>query len=261
MRINKESERGQGTENARPVVPSAAGAPKHIAIIMDGNGRWAASRGLTRAAGHRAGVESLREAVKTCSECGIQVLTVYAFSTENWKRPKGEVNALMRLLGEYLQREIPELRTRNVRLRVMGGLARLPLAARRALDNAVESTKDCLGLVLNLALNYGGRWEIVEATRNIAREVRNGSLAPEDISEEIFETHLQTAGLPELDLLIRPSGELRLSNFLLWQVAYSELWITPVLWPDFRRDHLLEAIGAYQRRERRFGGVVGRVNS
>ncbi len=261
MRSTKESGRGQGAEEAGTGFQSAAGAPKHIAIIMDGNGRWAALRGLTRAAGHRAGVESLREAVKTCSECGVQVLTVYAFSTENWKRPKGEVNALMRLLGEYLQREIPELRARNVRLRVMGGVERLPPSARRALQNAVESTKDSRGLVLNLALNYGGRWEIVEAARTIAREVGSGRLAPEDIDEGVFAAHLQTAGLPELDLLIRPSGEQRLSNFLLWQVAYSELWITPVLWPDFRRDHLLDAIGAYQRRERRFGGAGGRMNN
>jgi undecaprenyl diphosphate synthase len=229
--------------------------PVHIAIIMDGNGRWATRRGLPRAMGHRAGVESLRETVKTCSVLGVKFLTVYAFSTENWKRPAEEVNILMDLLVEYLEKEIEYLHKNNVRVREIGGIEELPEKPREALRRANEYTDKNSGLTLNLALNYGGRNEIVEAVKNIGRKVAEKKINPEDIEEGLISQHLFTAGLPDPDLLIRPSGELRISNFLLWQSAYSEFWFSPVLWPDFRKYHLLEAIADYQRRQRRFGGL------
>lgn len=229
--------------------------PRHIAIIMDGNGRWAKKRGLPRVAGHRAGVEALRGVVRACGELGIDVLSLYAFSTENWKRPREEVDALMNLLVEYLRREVEELCRSNVRVRVMGQLGELPPAARREVLSAMDRTKDNTGLVVNLALNYGGRREIVEAARALAVKAREGNLDPADIDERVFAAHLYTAGLPDPDLLIRPGGEVRVSNFLLWQVAYTELWVTPVFWPDFSRAHLEEAIAAYQGRRRRFGGL------
>lgn len=229
--------------------------PVHVAIIMDGNGRWAMQRGLPRAFGHRAGVESLRDIVKACSELRIKVLTVYAFSTENWKRPQEEVNVLMDLLVEYLNNEIEELCKNGVRINPIGRLKDLPGSALEALRMATERSRNNQGLVLNVALNYGGRAEIVDAVRTIASEVKNGALSIEQIDSNIISKHLYTAGQPEPDLLIRPSGDFRISNFLLWQLAYTEFWLTPVLWPDFRRVHLLKAIVEYQRRERRFGGL------
>ncbi|MBX6377681.1 MAG: isoprenyl transferase [Clostridia bacterium] len=231
--------------------------PRHIAIIMDGNGRWAQRRGLSRTAGHRAGVEALREVVKGCAELGIEYLTLYAFSTENWRRPRSEVMALWDLLVESLDRRLDELDERGVRILVIGEAGRLPPRVRAAVARAVSRTADNTGLTLILALNYGGRREIVAAVRAIAREVRAGRLDPSDIDEATVERHLYTAGIPDPDLLIRPSGELRVSNFLLWQLAYTEFWVTPVLWPDFGRRELEEAIRAYQGRERRFGGLGG----
>ncbi len=229
--------------------------PRHLAIIMDGNGRWARKRGLPRSLGHRAGVEALRTAVKTCSNLGLEVLTVYAFSTENWKRPRDEVNILMDLLIEYLQRETEELHRNNVRIRAIGGLSELPQAAQAELARAGKLTASNTGLVLNLALNYGGRVEIINATREIARLVKKGKCQPEDINEEMFAGFLYTAGLPDPDFLIRTSGEMRVSNYLLWQLAYSEIYVTDTLWPDFNKIQLLKALLVYQQRDRRYGGI------
>lgn len=229
--------------------------PRHIAIIMDGNGRWAQKRGLPRSYGHRAGVESLRDIVKICSELNIEVLTVYAFSTENWKRPQEEVNILMDLLVEYLNKEIEELCKNGVRVNPIGRLEELPPSARDALHMAMERSGKNKGLILNVALNYGGRTEIVDAVRAVASDVKKGSLNVEQIDEKVISDCLYTAGQPDPDLLIRPSGDFRISNFLLWQLAYTEFWLTSVMWPDFRRIHLLRALVDFQRRERRFGGL------
>ncbi len=229
--------------------------PVHVAIIMDGNGRWAINRGMPRAFGHRAGVEALRDVVQISSEIGIKVLTVYAFSTENWKRPQEEISILMDLLVEYLHKEIDELKKENVQVRAIGKINELPASARRAVAIAHEKTKDCSGLTLNIALNYGGRAEIVDAVKEIALKVSKGELSPEDIDQETLSEYLYTSGQPDPDLLIRPSGDYRISNFLLWQLAYTEFWHTDVLWPDFKKYHLLEAIIEFQRRQRRFGGL------
>jgi undecaprenyl diphosphate synthase len=224
--------------------------PRHIAVIMDGNGRWANRRNLPRAAGHKAGVEPVRMTVETCSRLGVEVLTLYAFSVENWKRPRAEVDTLWRLLRVYIRKELPELMRNGVRLRAIGRLEALPPAARRELLAAVEATSGNRRLLVNLAINYGGRTEIVDA---VNAALANGDCAP--ITEDIVERYLYTAGLPDPDLVIRTSGEMRVSNFLLWQVAYSELYVTDTLWPDFRRSDLLQAIAEYQRRDRRFGGL------
>lgn len=229
--------------------------PRHVAIIMDGNGRWALRRGLPRVAGHRAGVEALREVVKACLEWGIEVLTVYAFSTENWKRPRSEVEALMQLLVEYLGREVEELNRQGVQIRAIGRLQELPAPAREELQRAMELTAGNRKLILNLAINYGGRAELVDACCAVVQDVVRGKLDINSLSEETLNNYLYTSGLPDPDLLIRAAGEMRLSNFLLWQAAYTELWVTPTLWPDFRRQDLLEALKDYSRRERRFGGL------
>ncbi len=229
--------------------------PKHIAIIMDGNGRWAQKRGLPRSMGHKAGVESLRDIVKLCAELKIRVLTVYAFSTENWKRPQGEVNTLMELLVEYLQKEIDELCENDIHVMTIGHIEDLPEAAKKCVRLAWERSNNNQGLTLNLALNYGGRNEIVEAMRAIGQKICQGEVNTGDINEALISSNLFTAGQPDPDLLIRPSEDYRISNFLLWQIAYTEFWFTPVLWPDFRRIHLLQALIDYQRRERRFGGL------
>ena len=229
--------------------------PRHIAIIMDGNGRWAQKRGLPRSMGHRAGVEALRKIVKACSKLEIQVLTVYAFSTENWKRPKDEVGVLMTLLTEYLRKELLELHQNKVVIRAMGKISDLPLEAQHELAHSMESTRDNTGLILNLALNYGGRSEIIEAVRSLSKEVLSGKQRIEEIDEQRFSERLYTRGLPDPDLLIRTSGEMRLSNFLLWQLAYTEIVVVEELWPDFGQAALLEAIRSYQKRDRRFGGI------
>ncbi|MBM7867143.1 isoprenyl transferase [Heliobacterium gestii] len=229
--------------------------PQHVAIIMDGNGRWAKRRGLPRAAGHRAGVQSLRRVLETCEEFHIRYLTVYAFSTENWKRPADEVNALFDLLIEYLQRELETLHEKGVQIRAIGKVSELPESPRQELERAVRHTAANDKLTLNVALNYGGRVEIVEAVKTIARQVQEGAIDPESIDEAFLSRYLYTADVPDPDLLIRPSGELRLSNFLLWQSAYTEIWVTPTLWPDFGRKEMIQALVDFQGRDRRFGGV------
>jgi len=229
--------------------------PRHIAIIMDGNGRWAQKRALPRSMGHRAGVEALRQIVKTCSKLKIQVLTVYAFSTENWRRPKDEVGVLMTLLTEYLRKELLELQQNNVIIRTMGKINDLPLEAQHELAHAMESTRENTGLILNLALNYGGRAEIIDTVKSLSKEVLSGKLRIEEIDEQRFGESLYTRGLPDPDMLIRTSGEIRLSNFLLWQLAYTEIVVVEELWPDFGQKALIEAIKAYQKRDRRFGGI------
>jgi undecaprenyl diphosphate synthase len=234
---------------------SAEKLPRHVAIIMDGNGRWARKRGLPRIAGHQAGMNTLKEIITCSHELGINVVTLYAFSTENWKRPRWEVEFLMRLPEEYLQKELQPLIKKNVVIKAMGNLEQLPEVTQRAIQNALQATKDNSGMILNFALNYGGRNEILNAVKKISERVKEGSLKTEEISEDLFAGYLYTSGLPDPDLLIRPSGELRISNFLLWQLAYTELWFTRILWPDFKKEHFLKAILDYQERERRFGGI------
>jgi len=227
--------------------------PRHIAIIMDGNGRWAQQRSLPRIAGHKQGVESVREVVRACRETGIPVLTLYAFSRENWNRPKWEVKALMQLLSRYLKSEIGELIKNGIALRVIGNLAQLPERLQSQLLSAVKQTQENKAMILNVALSYSGRAEILMAVRKMAEAIRNKTLSMEDISEKTFESFLYTHGLPDPDLLIRTSGEYRLSDFLIYQTAYTEIYVTPTLWPDFRKKHLLAAIQEFNKRERRFG--------
>jgi undecaprenyl diphosphate synthase len=231
--------------------------PAHVAIIMDGNGRWARQRGyLDRIRGHEAGIESVRETARTCAQLRLGALTLYAFSKENWRRPAAEVAALMELLRRFLVAEREELMTNNIRLATIGNRDALPDAPRRALDETLNLTAGNTGMVLSLALSYGGRDEILRAVRTVAERVRDEQVEPGSIDAALFERTLDTAGLPEPDLLIRTSGEMRVSNFLLWQIAYAEIYVTPVLWPDFRRRDLLEALVDYQGRERRYGMVA-----
>ena len=225
--------------------------PAHVAVIMDGNGRWAAQRHLPRVEGHRAGIESVRETVEGSARLGIQVLTLYAFSVENWKRPAAEVSTLMLLLKRYLRSELNTLLRNDIRFKVVGRVEELSRDVQRELRDAEEKTAGNAGMQFNIALNYGGRAEIVEAARRLAAS----GVAPEDIDEARFASHLYTAGQPDPDLLIRTSGEMRVSNFLLWQIAYAEIWVTDTLWPDFRKRDLLEAIVTYQKRDRRYGGI------
>jgi undecaprenyl diphosphate synthase len=229
--------------------------PAHVAVIMDGNGRWATRRGLPRVAGHREGVKAARTIVRAADAAGLRYLTLYAFSTENWSRPQDEVSTLMRLLEESIHRELPELMERNVRLRVIGRGNGVPLPVRRGIDHVVQATRANTGLTLLMAFNYGGRDELLDAFRALARRVRTGELSPDDISETDISGSLYTDGVPDPDLLIRTSGEMRISNFLLWQIAYSELWMTPTLWPDFEPTDLYRALADFQSRTRRFGGV------
>ncbi|HLM58970.1 MAG TPA: isoprenyl transferase [Pyrinomonadaceae bacterium] len=229
--------------------------PRHVAVIMDGNGRWAARRGQPRIAGHRAGVEAVRAAVDTGARLGLGALTLYAFSTENWKRPRLEVDALMRMLKRYLRLELEAIHRQNIRFQPVGRVEGLHDSVRRELQRAVERTRTNTGMVLSVALNYGGRAEIVDAVRSAVRELTAGGRAADEMTEADIERHLYTRGLPELDLLVRTSGELRISNFLLWQAAYSEIYVTETLWPDFRRADLLAAVVDFQRRDRRFGGL------
>jgi undecaprenyl diphosphate synthase len=230
--------------------------PAHIAIIMDGNGRWAKRRSLPRIAGHRAGVEPVRVTVETCARLGIEALTLYAFSVENWKRPRGEVDTLWRLLRFYLRREVPEMMKNNIRFNALGRLEVLSDHVRNELEEARRITSRNSGLQVNLAINYGGRTELVDAMNALIEDARiQGSLANLHVTEEMIQSHLYTAGLPDPDLLIRTSGEMRISNFLLWQIAYAELYVTGTLWPDFGRTDLLRAVLDYQGRDRRFGGL------
>lgn len=228
--------------------------PRHVAIIMDGNGRWARARGLPRIAGHKQGAEAVRSTVRACSDLGISYLTIYAFSSENWKRPATEVDDLMGLLRLYIRRELVSLRGEGVRVRFIGDRSRLDIEINRLISESEENTKDNRGLIFTVALNYGSRQEILEAARVFAQNVRDGKLNPEDMNERLFESYLQSNDMPDPDLLIRTSGEQRLSNFLLWQSAYTEFLFTTTLWPDFKREHLEQAVYEYQRRERRYGG-------
>ncbi len=229
--------------------------PQHLAIIMDGNGRWADKRNLPRNAGHRAGVGSVQATIELCAELDISVLTLYAFSSENWKRPLREVNALMKLVLEQLREQAPELNENNIQLRVIGDIDGLPGKIVREIRRSTDMTKDNTGLILNMALNYGSRQEMVHALQRIVDDVDKNKLKSSDIDETIFAQYLYTAGLPDPDLLIRTSGEMRISNFLLWQLAYAEFYVTDVLWPDFREKELLLALLSYQERKRRFGGI------
>lgn len=229
--------------------------PKHIAIIMDGNGRWAGKRHLPRVAGHRAGIASVRDVVEASARLGLEAITLYAFSKENWKRPRAEVDTLMGLLREYLRRELETLRKNGIRFRVIGNMDELAPAVREELDKGMEETRGNTGLIFNIALSYGGRAEIVDACRRICRDVAERRLRIEDLGEAEFARYLYTAGVPDPDLLIRTSGELRVSNFLLWQIAYAEIWVTDTLWPDFRRRELFRAIADFQKRNRRYGGI------
>lgn len=229
--------------------------PEHVAIIMDGNGRWAKQRGLPRIAGHNMGVNSVREIVRAAAEWGIKILTLYTFSTENWKRPKDEVTALMHLLLRTIRKEVKELDENNVRLMVIGDLNQFPKLTRQSMIESIELLKKNDGLILNLALNYGSRDEIIRAIQKIASDAKLGRINIDEIDEKLFSKYLYTASIPDPDFLIRTSGELRLSNFLLWQLAYAEIYVTDVLWPDFRKYEFAKAIEAFQSRERRFGKV------
>jgi len=233
--------------------------PRHVAIIMDGNGRWAEDRGEMRIYGHMSGVESVRQALKAATEIGVRYLTLYAFSTENWNRPKAEVEALMDLLVKTILQEVDELHSNSVRLRAIGDLGTLPTDCQRALEEGIEKTKDNDRITLVLALSYSARWELVHGMKQIAEEVKAGRLEPEDINDDTISDALNTRGIPDPDLLIRTSGEQRISNFLLWQLAYAELYFSEVFWPDFRKEHFFEAILDYQRRERRFGKVSDQI--
>lgn len=236
-------------------IKKAGNIPEHVAVIMDGNGRWAKARGLPRTEGHRAGIDSVRAAVEAAGSLDIQVLTLYTFSSENWQRPKSEISALMSLLLTTIKSEVDELDRKNVRLQVIGDIDALPYAPRLGVLRTIERLKKNTGLIVNLALSYSGRQEIINTVKKIAQRVKAGTLDPQHIDEALFSEYLQTYGIGDPDLLIRTSGEMRISNFLLWQVAYSELYFTETLWPDFRYDEFFKAIKAYQKRERRYGKV------
>jgi undecaprenyl diphosphate synthase len=235
--------------------------PEHIAIIMDGNGRWAKKQGLlNRIFGHKSAITSVRETTETCAEIGIKYLTLYAFSTENWSRPKEEVNALMELLVSTIKSEAPTLTKNNVRLNAIGDLASLPVSCQKELAETIELTKHNSGLVLTLALSYSGRWEIIEAVKKIALAVSTNTISVDSINDNTFRNYLADSSLPDPELLIRTSGEFRISNFLLWQIAYTEIHITDVLWPDFRKNDLYNALIDFQKRERRFGKISEQLN-
>ncbi|MEY3412760.1 MAG: hypothetical protein RIQ70_1449 [Bacteroidota bacterium] len=235
--------------------------PQHIAVIMDGNGRWAKQKGAARIFGHNHAVKSVRETVEGCAELGVKYLTLYAFSTENWTRPQAEVNALMALLVSTISGEVKTLNKNSIRLQAIGDLKSLPSSCQKELDNAIEATSQNTRMTLVLALSYSSRWEIINAVKAIASDIEKGILKSSAIEEKIFEKYLCTADMPDPDLLIRTSGEMRISNFLLWQIAYTEIYITDTLWPDFRKEHLHEAIANYQKRERRFGKISEQLAS
>lgn len=237
----------------------AGRVPQHVAIIMDGNGRWAKQHGEERIVGHMNGVRGVREALTGATEIGVRYLTLYAFSTENWNRPQPEVNALMDLLVRTVVNELDELHQNAVRLRAIGDLESLPASCRETLNDAIARTAGNDRITLTLALSYSARWELVQAAQRIGQAVKEGRIDPKDINEQAFEAQLATHGMPDPELLIRTSGEQRISNFLLWQIAYAELWFTPTLWPDFRKDHLFQAVLDYQNRERRFGLISEQV--
>lgn len=250
-----DTDQSQEDKTLQEKVKSSGSIPNHIAIIMDGNGRWAEDKGNVRLFGHREGVESVRDITESCAQLGVKYLTLYAFSTENWNRPTVEINALMKLLVNSLQNEAERLHRNNIRLVSIGQIDRLPGSCQRKLQEVIDLTKDNDRLELCLALSYSGRWDITEAVKKVSKEVQKGTINPEDIDDELISSHLSTADIPDPDLIIRTSGEYRISNFLLWQLAYSELYITQTFWPDFRRDELYEAIVSYQKRDRRYGKV------
>jgi len=243
------------SHDSEPHAPLEGPIPRHVAVIMDGNGRWAADRGLPRHAGHREGMKAVREVIHGCVEVGVETLTLFAFSTENWQRPEEEIIALMTLLQLYADQEREELRDRGIEVRVLGDLSRMDGPSREAVQKIERATQGGTAMRLNLMISYSGRADILRAAKELARRVRAGEIEPEDIDEDAISAGLFTGDLPDPDLLIRTSGEYRLSNFMLWQLAYTEVYITPVLWPDFRREDLIEAVGEFQRRERRFGRV------
>lgn len=243
------------SEKSEEIIIDKTNIPAHIAVIMDGNGRWAKERNLPRTMGHRAGMDTIRKIVKESSKLGVRYLTLYAFSTENWKRPEDEVTALMKLVVEFIGKEINELHKNEVVFNVIGDISKLPQVCQESIFSAKEKTKNNKGLTLNIALNYGGRDEIVSGVKKIAQEILDNNIKVEDIDEQLISNHLYTSGMPDPDIVIRPSGELRLSNYLLWQSAYSEFWFSNINWPDFTERDLHKAISDYQNRNRRFGGV------
>lgn len=253
----RKTDKKDATLQERMLKVRSESVPQHIAIIMDGNGRWAQKRALPRVAGHHEGMKNIRTITRCANKVGIGVLTLYAFSTENWKRPRKEVEFLMRLPEEFLTSFLPELMELNIRVRMIGEIDALPTHTQKAVQNAMNTTANNTGMILNFALNYGSRREMVLSVQEIVTQVQNGTLSLEDISEETISNHLMTSQLPDPDLLIRTSGELRLSNFLLWQLAYSEFWFTDVHWPEFSDKDLLEAVESYQSRNRRYGGLKG----
>ncbi len=231
--------------------------PRHIAIIMDGNGRWAQRRGLPRIEGHRRGVASVRRTVEACTQLEIEQLTLYCFSSENWKRPRPELEFLLHLLGQYMVEERASIAGQNIRLAIIGRRSGIPHDVLQEIDKTIDACRENTGLRLCLAVNYGGRTELVDAVRRIVQRARNGQLTADDVNEQLIASHLYTAGMPDPDLLIRTAGEMRLSNFLLWQVSYAELWVTEDCWPEFTEEHLCRAIREYAGRDRRFGGLLG----
>ena len=254
--LNEQSSQDRDIQNN---IIQSGKLPKHLAVIMDGNGRWAVDRKLSRTNGHREGIESVRDIVKASSQLGIQYLTLYAFSIENWKRPVSEVTVLMKLLEHFLKVELDELHSNKVRINTIGKISSLPQNVQKLLYDSIEKTKDNEGLTLTLALSYSGRWDIVRSVQMIALDIRRGKVSPEDINEEMVSSYLQTNKLPDPDLLIRTSGEMRLSNFLLWELAYSEIYITDKFWPEFRRNELYDAIHNFQKRERRYGKTSDQI--
>lgn len=252
---NTNSSTGRADELIQKQLTETGEIPQHIAIIMDGNGRWAQTKGNMRTYGHQAGVESVRDITEACAQLGVKYLTLYAFSTENWNRPKYEVMALMQILIKTLREESAYLNENNVKLEAIGQIERFPKSCRHELKEAMALTENNDRLQLCLALSYSGRWDITEATKKIAHKVAAGQIKPDEITDDLIQEHLSTADVPDPDLIIRTSGEYRISNFLLWQLAYSELFITKTYWPDFRRQELYEAIRSYQKRDRRFGGL------
>jgi len=246
---------GEEDKKLQEELKSSGSIPNHIAIIMDGNGRWAKDKGNIRLFGHKEGVESVRDITESCAQLGVNHLTLYAFSTENWNRPSDEVNGLMKLLVNSLKKEADRLHDNNIKLTSIGQIARLPNSCQNQLQEVIEQTKDNDRLELCLALSYSGRWDITEAVKKVAQDVADGKVSPDEVSDELIGSYLSTADIPDPDLIIRTSGEYRISNFLLWQLAYSELYITKTYWPDFRRKELYQAIFSYQERDRRYGNV------
>ncbi|MEK9197805.1 isoprenyl transferase [Ureibacillus sp. 179-F W5.1 NHS] len=256
-KLFSKSKKGKQSSRVEEFLLDNECLPSHIAIIMDGNGRWAKKRAMPRIAGHHEGMQTVRKIARIADDLGIKVLTLYAFSTENWRRPKSEVDYLMSLPQMFLNSFMPELMERNIRIQMIGDKEGLPNNTKKALDEAMEKTKHNTGLILNFAMNYGSRAEIVRAMKDIMIEVNNGNISIDAIDETMIDQYLMTSNLPEPDLLIRTSGEVRLSNFMLWQLAYTEFWFTDILWPDFDHQSFMEAIHAYQKRNRRYGGLKG----